>query len=276
MAYSTEVLADSPLLYWQLDDASAATSVVDASGNGRDGSVNGAWNFQQPSHVNTSTYGLTSGGGAIISPTIAFGPTDITVEIWAYIDTSQTYMPFSFGVNYLDLYVWNGRIGVNTGAGDQYGCTIQNGYHHIVVVMPNAKATTNTVMYIDGVQMALSGASSTAPSIASVTFQVSGWSANGSYRIPAGYYVDEVAVYSGALSSARVLAHYNSGAMPSKAQVETVYIETLSLGSPKSQVEAVYTESLVLGSPKSQIEAIYLETLVPSLLNRRVGWGILT
>jgi hypothetical protein len=235
---------------------------------------------------------MTSAGGTIVSPIVAFGSADITVELWAYIDAAQTYMPFSFGVNYLDLYVTGGRIGVNTGAGDQYGCSIQTGYRHIVVVMPNAKSTTNAIIYIDGVQQTLSGASGTAPSIASTTFQVSGWSANTSYRIPNGYYVDEIAVYSGVLSSARVTAHYAAGVVPSKAQVETVYAEALVLGTPMTQVETVYTEALVfgspkvqvetmyaealvLGTPKGQVETVYLETLVPSLMNRRVGWGVL-
>jgi hypothetical protein len=273
VAYNTEVLADSPLLYWQLDDTSGA-SVVDASPNGRNGAVSGTWNFQQAPHVNTSTCGLTSGGGALVSPTIAFGAADITVEMWAYVDTSQTYMLASFGVIYLDLFVNAGRVGVNTGAGDQYGCALTSGYHHIVALMPNAKATTNAVIYVDGVLQTLSGASGTAPSIASTTFQVSGWSANGSYRIPNGHYVDEVAIYSGALSGARILAHYNAGVMPSNAQVETVYAETLVLGTPQAQVETVYIESLVLGSPKGQVETMYVEMLVPALMNRRIGWGL--
>ena len=291
MAYNTEVLSDNPLLYWQLDDATG-TIVVDASPNGRNGTVSGSWNFQQTSRVNTSTYAMTSAGGAIVSPTIAFGTSDVTVEFWTNVDASQTYMPISFGVNYLDLFINSGRIGVNTGAGDQFGCPITSGYHHIVAVMPNAKATSSAVIYIDGTQQTLSGASGTALSIASTTFQVSGWSANGSYRMPSGLNIDEVAVYSGALSGARVLAHYNAGVMPSKAQVETVYaealvvgtpntrvetvyVESLVYGTPKVQVETLYTESLVLGTPKSQIEGVYIETLVPSLFSRRVGWGIL-
>lgn len=263
MAYSDEVLADSPLLYWKLDETTGATTAADASGNGRAGTLNGAWNLQQtPSHVTDSTYAYTSGGGNIVSPTISFGSSDVTVEIWLYVDASQTYIPFSFGTNYLDIYITGGRIGINTGAGDQYGCTITTGYHHIVAVMPNNKATTNGKIYVDGSLQTLSGTSGTAPSISSTTFQVSGWSANGSYRIPNGYYVDAVSVYAGELSAGRIATHFSTGAVPSSAQVEANYVEAMTTTTPPVQVEANYVEALTAGGAVSvQVEANYVEAM---------------
>src|SRR4051812_8284116 len=41
MSYSSEVLADSPLAYWRLGDASG-TTMVDSSGNARDGAYTGS------------------------------------------------------------------------------------------------------------------------------------------------------------------------------------------------------------------------------------------
>jgi hypothetical protein len=265
MAYRDDVLIDSPLLYWELDDNTGASTVVDSSGNSRSGTVNGSWNFRNAAtHVTTSSYGTTSGGGYVISPSVAFGASDVTVEMWAYIDASQTYMLWSFGVNYLDIYVWNGRIGINTGAGDQYGCTISTGYHHIVALMPNNKATTNSKIYIDGVLQTLNGTSGTAPSISTATFQVSGWSANASYRIPSGYYVDEVAVYSGELSAARVAAHY-SWATPSSAQFSTVYVETLTDMPSSVLIPAMYAETLMAGSTAALMSSIYGEVLIEAV-----------
>lgn len=211
MSYVSEVLADSPLIYWPLNDATGSMTAADSSGNGRNGTVNTSWNFNQPAVVTDSVSASTAtGAGFITSPTIAFGTSDLMVEMWINIDTTKTYMPFSFGVNYLDLYLSGSRIGINTGASDQYGCAITSGVHHIVVLMPNAKATTNAKIYIDGVLQTLSGTSGTAPSLASTYFKVSGWTSSGQL-IPTGTYVDEVAVYSGELSAARVAAHYNAG-----------------------------------------------------------------
>ncbi len=262
MAYSDEVLADSPILYWKLDDSSSP--VADDSSNGNTGTINGSWNLQQtPTHVTGSTYGTTSGGGYIVSPAISFGSSSVTVEMWAYVNSGQTYMPFSFGVSSLDLYITGGRIGFNTGAGDQYGCSIANGYHHIVAVVPNNTATTNGKIYIDGALQSLSGSSGTAPSLSSCTFQVSGWSASGSYRIPSTYYVDEVSVYVGELSAGRIATHFSSGVPPTDAVVESNYVEALTTESAApAQVEANYVEvATVSSAAPAQVESNYLEVL---------------
>jgi hypothetical protein len=212
VSYGSEVLADSPLIYWALNDASGSTTVADSSGNGRTGTVSGTWNFNQPVMMTPDSISASTatGAGSLISPTVAFGSSDLMVEMWINIDTAQSYMPFSFGVNYLDMYLSGGRIGFNTGASDQYGCTITSGLRHIVVLVPNNKATTNGKIYVDGLLQTLSGAAGTAPSLASTYFKVSGWTSSGQL-IPSGTYVDEVAVYGSELSAARVLAHYNAG-----------------------------------------------------------------
>jgi hypothetical protein len=212
VSYSSEVLADSPLIYWTLNDALGSTTVADSSGNGNTGTVSGTWNFNQPVQMTPDSVSASTatGAGSLISPTIAFGASDVMVEMWINIDAAQVYMPFSFGVNYLDMYLNAGRIGFNTGSGDQFGCTITSGLHHIVALVPNNKSTTNGKIYIDGALKALSGGSNTAPSLASTYFKVSGWTAGG-LLIPAGTYVDEVAVYGSELSAARVTAHYNAG-----------------------------------------------------------------
>ena len=212
MSYTSEVLADSPLIYWPLNDSAGSTTAADSSGNGRTGTVVTSWNFNQTNRLSTdSVSGSTAtGSGAVKSPVVAFGTNDIMVEIWLDVDTTKSYMPLSFGVNYLDLLLANGKIGFNTGSGEQYGCTITNGIHHIVALMPNGKSTTNGKIYVDGVLQTLAGTSGTAPSLASTYFQISGWTASGQL-IPSGTYVDEVAVYGTELTAARVSAHYSAG-----------------------------------------------------------------
>lgn len=215
MTYSSEVLADSPLLYWKLDDALGSTSAADASGNSRTGTVTN-WTFGQPAQVNGSGHGTLAGNsGKIVSAsTIAFGTSQVTVEAWINFTgllSSAAYMLWSFGTNYLDVIIQSGNMGFNTGAGDGYGCAVPtSGLHHIVCVMPNNQATTNGKIYIDGTLQTLSGTSGTAPNLGTCTIQISSWQAGGQF-IPQGVYVDEFAVYSGALSATRITAHYNAG-----------------------------------------------------------------
>lgn len=213
--YDTTVLADSPLLFWKLDDAALSTIAADASGNSNTGTVT-AWTFQQVAQFPGSAFGSnpTNSGGKIISPSIAFGTTQVTVEMWVNFNGTGgtgTYMLFSFGTHYLSGEVQSSAIGVNTGVGDQYGCALPgSGVHHLVMVMPNNQATTNAKIYLDGVLQTLSGSSGTAPNLGTATFQVSNWPP-ASLPTPAAVHIDDVAVYSGALSAARVLAHYNAG-----------------------------------------------------------------
>jgi hypothetical protein len=215
MTYASEVLADSPLLYWKLDEATSSTTAVDASGNGRDGTAS-AWTFRQASKLPGSSYGSTptSTSGTVTSPSISFGTSHFTVEMWVdFNSTTGTYMLFAVSTHYLGLYVNASKLGVNTANGDQYGCALPgSGVHHIVVVMPNNQSTTNTTIYIDGVSQTLSqtGPASSAPSVGTATFNVSN-SPLGGLGVPNGVYIDEVAVYSGTLSSSRVVAHYSAG-----------------------------------------------------------------
>jgi hypothetical protein len=217
MTYDSEVLTDSPLLYWKLDDAVSSTTAVDASGNSNAGAVTG-WSFRQTSQFPGSVYGSTpaASGDKIVSPGIAFGSSGfVTVEMWVNFNgTTGTYMLWAFGALYLDLFIAGGNMGINTGTGDQWGCALPgSGAHHVVCVVPINAFTTTTIIYIDGVSQAPlgpPGGYGFSPQLNTTTFQVSGWPASGQF-IPPGVYVDNVAVYTGALSSTRVLAHYNAG-----------------------------------------------------------------
>lgn len=264
MTYASEVLADSPLLYWKLDETAGATTVTDASPNGRNGTVTSGWTFAQTSQVTGSSFGsVSNGSGRITSPTIAFGAAQVTLEAWAHVDTSQSYMLFSFGVNHLNIYIDNGRLGVNTGTGDNYGCAVSVGTHHVVAVMPNAAATTTAVIYIDGVVQTLSGTSGTAPSLTSTTFKISGWNGTGKL-IPSGYYVDEIAAYSGALSAARVQAHFDAGMVASNRIMSRLSVAVL--------INDVATNRIV---SRQSIAVLVNDTAVQRVTSR-VSVGILT
>lgn len=274
MTYASEVLADNPLLYWKLDETAGATTITDASPNGRNGTVTSGWTFAQSSQVTGSSFGSTSNGsGRLTSPTIAFGAAMVTLEAWAYIDTSQSYMLFSFGVNHLNVYIDSGKIGINTGTGDNYGCAVLAGVHHVVAVMPNASATTNAVIYIDGIAQTLSGTSGTAPSLTSTTFKMSGWNGTGKL-IPNGYYVDEVAAYSGTLSAARVQAHFDAGVVASNRLVSRLSVAMLINDANVNRVASRHSIAVLANDATVQRinSRVSVGILMPTKSRYR-GWG---
>lgn len=275
MTYASEVLADNPLLYWKLDETAGATTVVDASPNGRNGTVTSGWTFAQTPEVTGSSFGSKSNGsGRITSPTVAFGAAQVTLEAWAYIDTSQSYMLFSFGVNHLNIYIDSGKLGVNTGTGDNYGCSVLAGLHHVVAIMPNAAATTNAIIYIDGALQVLSGTSGTAPSLASTTLKISGWNGTGKL-IPNGYYVDEIAVYSGALSAARAQAHFDAGAVVSTRIMSRLSVAVLINDANTNRVVSRQSIAVLVSDAAVQRVAsrVSVAVLTPTKSRYR-GWGV--
>ena len=94
MSYSSEVLADSPIGYWRLEEAAAATTVVDSSGNGRDGTAVNSPDFHHASQVGFGVQGthlLWSDSPAANQPRIdiadnaAWDVTDLTIEGWVKV-----------------------------------------------------------------------------------------------------------------------------------------------------------------------------------------------
>lgn len=215
--YATAVLADSPLLYWRLGEASGTTA-ADASGNGNTGTY---------TNVTLGATGLISGtdtaagfaGGAderVESAVSIFAATTAyTFEGWAKrTDSLATYSLFGGASG-----SYGPRVRVNT-SGDitfetQYGFTPftwaaawpGNGVavHWAITV---AAGATSAQLFINGVSVGTSAPGSV-PDWGQTAHLVAG-----SYNtIGAGAeswkgVLDEYAVYTGILSSARIAAHY--------------------------------------------------------------------
>jgi hypothetical protein len=219
MTYSSTVLADSPIDYWQFSETSG-TSAAD-SGSG--------------AHVATHSTGVTVGvaggvaGGLCASyngtgtATAAAGVADFmalttfSVECWVKYSVNNTDYPTfvrrdgngkTFLVrtrnvsqsrgNIIEAYL-NGQT-VDTGT-----TTFNDGnWHHVVVTY--ASATLN--LYVDGVSYSnRNGTVSVGGS--GTTFPVQIGTGTGSTETFNGS-LDEVALYSTALSSTRITAHYNA------------------------------------------------------------------
>lgn len=216
-AYSAAVLADSPLAYWRLGEASG--NFADSSGNGRTatkaGTITHDVNSLLPSDKSNRAISLAGAGWA--SGAANVNPTAITLEAWVrftslatgpsivYRDTGVAgNRIFQFRVEStgeIRLTIWTTGGGPFT-ASSATGVIAINTTYHVAATYNNA----NMIVYVN----------KTAVKTQAQTGNLA--SGTGSYWFgadtAAGHAVsgtiDEVAIYPTALSSARISAHYDA------------------------------------------------------------------
>lgn len=224
--YSDEVDADNPYLWWKLDETSG-TQATDSSGNARHGT-----------YVNTPTLGATAlineGKSADFNGSneyVKWEPSsdwsgDFTIECWFQADTNTYDTIFgAWRANATNGYGTN--IAINDGgsfdvnvARDNYDFWLVNAAkgsistgtrYHIAVTCNN---TANEVkFYVNGAQAGTTESFGT-------TFNGGIWSSGNEIRVAAAGEIDSgsldgriqhFAIYSTALSAARIEAHYEAG-----------------------------------------------------------------
>ena len=231
--YRTAVLADAPYLYWRLDEASG-TLVNDSGSGNRDATlVTGGSAWQQDgalvSEVRSKALSVTT--ATVNQNASAAAPGTFSVEAWFRSTSTDGGRILGIGnatgsspstITDRQLYLApNGRVmfGVGSGAGRrtiQSGSTLNDGeWHHVVGTRQTGG--TGTRLYVDG---ALQAGSTSATGVTLQTAywragaeQMTGWPGNPSSTYFNGH-LDELAVYTKALTAARVSAHYNAGATP--------------------------------------------------------------
>ncbi len=221
--YVQAVLADSPLAYYRLGEASGST-MVDQTNN-HPGTYVGSPTFGQTGALPGDTdksialSGSGSAYGQVAAWTTAPAP-PASIEAWIRhngtdwtIDTTIAgsvnpgtralrLMAFGNGVNTIEL-------GIYTEQGNAHWNWVpagNTGWHHVVGVI-NAAGNSAT-LYFDGAQVA-TGSVSYAGGSVSQPFRIGTGSdsgAAGTESWPGG--IDEVAVYGSALATARVQAHF--------------------------------------------------------------------
>ena len=226
MTYSSEVLADSPLAYWRLGEASGTTA-VDSSGNGRDGTYGGSYALAQ--------------SGALTDPDTALGITGTTGRMnmsgasWMNVSTwtVEAFVKKPAGANARLVvrepaatpvaanYPWSLQststdkltpVVYAGGTAKVYSSTAGIGggaWHHVAVTWDG----TTIRMYVDGAASGTGtpgGAISTSSTTDITVGNARATSSDLNYGVN-GVGVDEVAFYGSALSAARILAHYNAG-----------------------------------------------------------------
>jgi hypothetical protein len=252
LAYADAVLADSPLGYWKLDEASG-TTCADSSGNGRDLTYGGTPNFRNsgPPIVGGASYAVglngVNGEGATASYASWMLPTSFSLECWVRSTASSGY-PAIFGVangradsGQFILYIRSGTIKatftntfaasseVTTGSGMTDG-----NWRHVVVTHDSSSG--DFILYINGSSVASNSRIGTPQSV-SQPISIGGCGSTTDSNWFSGD-IAHCAYYGAALPAARVLAHYDAasgitlaGAAVASAAVTGNLVETgLNLG----------------------------------------------
>ena len=212
MPYTTVVLADSPIAYWRLGEASGTTA-VDSSGHGRNGAYSGGVTKGVAGALayDSNTAARFDGSIGLVSV-----PDDSalrlngswSIEFWA----KQVSYPHQFagliakGSNQNGYSIWADPWGGlwlkrhNAEAGSGSGAIVSTGYRYFVVTYDG----TNVKWYVDGVLKRTTAES----------FPGNGDPGQlqlGKGDVYGNNDIDEVALYATALNATRIAAHYASG-----------------------------------------------------------------
>lgn len=239
MAYADEVLLDTPLLYYKLDDA-AGTTVVDASGNAHNavyqGSAGTSYTLLQTAIANTSVNSVrfnngASNGAALLNPVPGTFPTNaITIEFWQENFTKAN--PFAQVWNHWEAGGNRSGIRIND-VSSKYELFISLGGSGALVefsggpsaIVPDKRHVVITWRNSDGrAQLWINGTLEDTQTVATgVTMNATGSMVFGAGQSAVATIVttqapsvrmDEAAVYTSVLSDARIAAHWAAGEPP--------------------------------------------------------------
>lgn len=225
VVYATEVLADSPYLYYRLSETSG-TTVLDYTSNARNATYTNSPTLNQSPLISVDACVDFDGTNDYATFTTAASVTgDFTLECWVRADSFTSYP----GV----VSAWNANTSGNYGSAivinttgtveiyaanstftgwsytDNTSYTLSTGTtYHLVFVNDD----TNNVgyLYVNGVLQYTAGSKTTAMGLFNSGKNLVVGRANNSGSYFDGK-IDEVAVYTTALSASRILAHYNAG-----------------------------------------------------------------
>ena len=219
-AYAEEVMSDSPVAWWRLDETSGTTA-ADSSGNGNHGTYGSGVTLDQPPLIisGKAIVATANSQPAVAGPNIA-ASTALAVELWLKLAAPAANRAVfgkyaggqwpvwsleiaSDGKLTVALYLGNsptGRVLVTTPA------SVSDSQRHQLAVSWDKSGDKKVHLYVDDVQVAESAA-----------WDNTLWAGSGhTVRLyEAGsesMTFDEASVYAHGLSAARVQAHYNSGA----------------------------------------------------------------
>ena len=217
-AYDTEVLADSPIAYWKLDDPGAL--VDDFTGHGHIGTIGGSGvtrgtSSMMPTDIDESTtFAYLSGSGSghfTVPDSAAFDTSAFTVEFWTDRGTSGGMVLLEHPGR-LRIELASGDAGVKVWSGGAWstvaftgtsGFTGRGAFAHFAITYDG----TNVRYYHNGTLYATVAAS---PSLTSGTADLIVGPYTGIGTVEDDR-LQKIALYGTALSGARIAAHYAAG-----------------------------------------------------------------
>lgn len=242
--YASEVLADSPTAYWRLDETEGTTA-ADSSGNGNSGTYTNSPSLGAMGALTLEAPNLAvdfDGSNDHVDLSFNLNPanTSLTIELWSNADTiSTTAGPVLIqqeggsGRALLQIDKDSGEYATFLGgSGILSGVTAQIGqWTHIALVFDRTSGSSGTLQwYFDG-QPRGSPVNITAES------ETGGWLI-GRHKSSAVQHwdgrIDEVSIYDSALSSTRVLAHYNEAVNTTPQPSAAFYVDPSNPSSSDS------------------------------------------
>ena len=218
-------MSDNPLAYWRLGEAPGSQSASDSSGNGYTGSYNSGITLGAVGAISndSDTAASSAGTGTAVLP--AFAPvTNFTIEGWTYLtdanwNSANNYNNTLYGKwGDVRLLIHPGASNASSYALGYFGVWL-NGQEYSLAPVNSSLDNTNQwvywalvrsggslTLYRNGVQIA-----QRTDLPATATANISG---NLFTEDSADYFLkgrlDEVAVYTTALASSRIQAHYTA------------------------------------------------------------------
>jgi len=221
MAYSDVVLADSPSIYFKLDESTGNFANIGSLGGsasygsdivrdqpGIPGSVDDDVRFGNTANAYVRYAAAPSLFNGTYSIETWFKTTKTDATLCIYTRSPYFYLSTN-GSGKLYFVANDGQTpGINLTS----SATVTDGnWHHAVVVIRDSG--TNR-LYLDGVQVE---SNTVVPGTSTTTGNLELSYASGSFALNGT--LDEFAVYASALSPSRVLAHYNSGSVAPGAPI---------------------------------------------------------
>ena len=219
VAYQATIVADAPSLFWRLGESSGTTAVASGSGNdgtysaagvtlGKAGALIGDSDKAVSLDGTAGAIQETSGGG------VPVGPAARSLEIWFKTSTASSQPLFNSGsagsLTQFSVYLVSDEIQVLDGADTltytASGSLSDGNWHHLVVTYDGS---TSVRVYVDGTQ---AGSAQATSSALDTTLDSSGLELGEDNS--GGFFngtVDEVAIYSSALSLSKVETHFHAG-----------------------------------------------------------------
>lgn len=235
--YENVVLADSPLVYYKLDELGANAAPVDSSGNGNNGSattgvpaarrglpgIPGSINAKCVSMDNAGNLGASIPGKSLVYPDsftamiwCKFAPNHPTNPFYVLQDDGGGATPRRLRLGFKADGGIDCNVFVNTvpcGLGTTVASIADGAWHHTAITCAynSGPNTSDLRLYLDGVQISSNLGNTGKINKTASPLQIGGPTSANSGGAVWPHLLDEYSLYPSALSAARQLAHYKAG-----------------------------------------------------------------